>query len=94
MQSALLLIALGFGFKIFAEASSNNKKRVRQLGQLVGNVIMIISFLGTLCAVSYAIQYGKMYCPMGKSWMGGEKMCPFTGKPLPDMASVSNPQNK
>lgn len=82
MQSALLLIALGFGYKIFAEASANNKKRVKQLGQLVGSVIMIISFLGTLCAVSYAIQYRKMNCPIGKGWMGGGKMCPITGMPL------------
>ena len=82
MHSALLLIALGFGYKIFAEASSNGKKRVKQLGQLVGSVIMIVSFLGTLCAVSCAIQYGKMNYPMEKNWTGGGKMCPFTGTPL------------
>ena len=88
MQSALLLIALGFGYKIFAEASSNGKKRVKQLGQLVGSVIMIVSFLGTLCAVSNAVQYGKAYCPTGKNWLGSGKMCPFTGAPLntPDQA--------
>ena len=79
MQSALLLIALGFGFKIFAEASTNAKKHVKRLGQIVGIVIMVVSFLGTVCAVSYAIQYGKMNCSMGKSgWLGG-KMCPITG---------------
>ncbi len=78
MQSALLLIALGFGFKIFAEASSNNKKYVKRLGQFVGIVIMVTSFVVTLCAVSCAVQYGKGY-PMGKGWMGSGKMCPITG---------------
>ncbi len=82
MQSALLLIALGFGFKIFAEASSNNKKNVKRLGQLVGIIIMVTSFLGTLCMVSSAIQCGKMPSYMGKGWMGGGRMCPITGAPL------------
>ena len=78
MQTALLLIALGFGFKIFAEASTNAKKSVKQLGRLVGAFIMLVSFLGTICMVACAIQYGKMY-PMGRGWMGGGKMCPITG---------------
>ena len=83
MQTALLLIALGFGFKIFAEASANAKKSVKQLGRLVGIVIMVVSFVGTLCTVWYTISCGKMYGPMGgKYWMGGhgmKKWCPITG---------------
>lgn len=84
MQTALLLIALGFGFKIFAEASANAKKSVKQLGRLVGIVIMLVSFLGVTCNVFSVIRYGKsgFYCPFsGKSIWGG-KMCPITGKPL------------
>ena len=88
MHSGLLLIALGFGFKIFAEASSNNKKRLRQLGQLIGVFIMVTSFLGTLCTVSYAIQSGKL-CPMGKGWGYGGKMCPIMGKSMSDMTAQS-----
>ncbi len=95
MQTALLLIALGFGFKIFAEASSNAKKSVRQLGRAVGGIIMIVSLLGTLCTVYYTIQCAKggfAYShPMmgGKMWGMGGKMCPITGKPLADMTAQS-----
>ena len=39
MQLAFLLIALGFGFKVFAEATSNPKKRIKQIGQFVGGFI-------------------------------------------------------
>lgn len=86
MQIGLLLIALGFGFKIFAEASTHAKKSVKQLGRVIGVGIMIVSFLGTVCAVTCAIQYGKGFCPMGKNWGMGGKMCPITGKPLADMS--------
>ncbi|MBI4372130.1 MAG: hypothetical protein HY585_00185 [Candidatus Omnitrophica bacterium] len=86
MQTALLLIALGFGFKIFAEASANAKRSVRQLGRIVGGFIMIFSLLGALCTVYYSVQCAKggySYSPMmGKMWGMGGKMCPITGKPL------------
>ncbi len=90
MQTAFLLIALGFGFKIFAEASANAKKSVRQLGRLVGIVIMLVSFLGTLCGITCAVRYGKMYCPFGgkTSMWGGSKMCPITGKSLTQEVSI------
>ena len=75
MRTALLLIALGFGFKIFAEASTNAKKSVKQVGRFVGIVIMLVSFLATisidLLSISY---YGKTYCPRSM-----KKMCPFMG---------------
>ena len=91
MQTALLLIALGFGFKIFAEASANAKKSVKQLGRLVGIVIMLVSFVGTLCTVWCAISCGKMYGPMGgKYGMGGfgmKKMCPIMGPSASEMAT-------
>lgn len=78
MQLALLLIALGFGFKIYAEANTNPKKLVKQIGRFVGISMMLISFATSLTIVSYMVKYG---CPMGKDG-GWGKMCPFTGKPL------------
>lgn len=92
MDTALLLIALGFGFKIFAEASSNNKKQLKQLGRAVGVVIMIVSAAGAACTTyttatcAYSCQIGK--CDMhggkfghkfGKGFMG-KTDCPFAGK--------------
>ena len=92
MQAALLLIALGFGFKIFADATANNKKSVRQLGRVVGAVIMLVSFFGTICTIWCTIQCAKMggYCPMGGKalWGKSAKMCPITGQPL-----TANPGN-
>lgn len=81
MHSGLLLIAMGFGFKVFAEATANSKKTVRQVGSLVGIFMMLVSFLGTICSVLCVAKYGKSnYGFMGK-W--GGKMCPLTGEPLP-----------
>jgi hypothetical protein len=77
MQLALLLIALGFGYKIFVEAAGQGKKRIKQIGQLVGGFIMLIALASSLALVAYTAKYG---CPDGKGGWG--KMCPFTGKPL------------
>jgi len=93
MQTALLLIALGFGFKIFAEASANNKKSVKQLGRLIGIIIMVISLFGTICTVWCAAKcgltgYGSYFCPLGGKGgkagyrMAGKRMCPITGQPI------------
>ena len=78
MQLAFLLIALGFGYKVFVEATSNPKKRVKQIGQFVGGFIMIVALASSLAIVTYMAKYG---CAGGKDGMWG-KMCPFTGKPL------------
>ena len=79
MQLAFLLIALGFGYKIFVEATSQGKKRVKQIGQFVGGFIMLIALAASLGIISYMIKYG---CPMK-----GGKMCPFGDKaPMTEMA--------
>lgn len=75
MQSALLLIALGFGFKIFAEASEKQKKSIKQLGRLVGIIIMVISLCGVLCSIFTCMKSGACgtmsgYCPTQKSEKG------------------------
>ena len=103
MDTALLLVALGFGFKIFAEASANNKKQLKQLGRTVGVAIMIISAAGAACTTYmaakcvYSFQLGN--CDMhgarfghgfGKGFMG--KMdCPFSGKSA--AAKLSPPES-
>ena len=80
MQLALLLIALGFGYKIFVEATSQGKKRVKQIGQLIGGFIMLIAFASSLAIASYIIKSG---CPLGKDG----RMCPFGMKaPMSEMA--------
>ncbi len=72
MQSVLLLIALGFGFKIFAEASEKQKKPIKQLGRLVGIIIMIVSLCGVLCSI-FACMKGS---PCGPATAG---YCPTHG---------------
>lgn len=85
MKIALLLLALGFGFKIFAEASTMAKKSLKQLGRAVGLFIMLVSFAGTLCLLWMGIQYGKWdgsyYCPVGGFGKtdAAKKFCPLTG---------------
>ena len=49
MRTALFLIVLGFGYKIFVEASEKQKKSLKQLGQVVGVILMAAS----LCGAAY-----------------------------------------
>ena len=78
MKIGLLLLALGFGYKIFNEASGNAKKSIRQLGRIIGIYIMIVSFIGSLCALQWVIAANKANCPLTGGWKG-MKMCPFGG---------------
>lgn len=102
MQSALLLIALGFGFKVFADAQNSNKQGVKNLGSIVGIIIMAVSLIGTICTV-YCTASGKN-CPlMGRGMRqphneemmmpmmrGGKKMmCPLGEKPEAPNSSMS-----
>jgi hypothetical protein len=90
MQAGLLLIALGFGYKIYAEASVNARKNMKRLGRAIGVAIMVVSALGTVCTVWYAITCGPYaYGHYGKggkfygAWKGGFKpFCPITGRKL------------
>ena len=68
MKLGLLLIALGLGYKVYADAS-REKGNLKTLGQWVGAVIMATSLL-----VSALMIYGY-----SSACMGGEKKgCPHT----------------
>ncbi len=69
MRTALFLIALGFGYKIFAEASQQKTKNLQKLGQWVGTAMMLISILGALFLINAGT---KGMCSMKNS-------CPFMG---------------
>ena len=76
IATVLSLATLGFGFKIYMEASTPDKKKFRKLGRAVGVFIMIMSLLSVLCG-TFHIASDSGYCPMAKKsgWM-----CPFTSK--------------
>ena len=87
MHTALLLIALGFGYKIYAEASVDKKKSLKRLGRIVGVSIMVIALLGTGCKayhrISKPLACGASNCSMaddcGRRDHCGDKksMCPL-----------------
>ena len=68
MKLGLLLISLGFGYKVYADASKE-KGRLRSLGQWVGTIMMAVSLMTTALLV-YNWSMGKG-CPFGKG------PCPF-----------------
>ena len=72
MKLGLLLIALGLGYKVYADAS-REKGNLKTLGQWVGAVIMATSLL-----VSALMIYGY-----SSACMGGDKWCPFEKKGCP-----------
>ena len=103
MDTALLLIALGFGFKIFAEASANNKKQLKQLGRAVGVAIMIVSAAGASCT-TYMTAKCAYYCQLERCNMRGAKFghgfrmgfmdqmdCPFS--PKSGVAKIPPPES-
>ena len=81
MHTGILIIALGFGFKIYAEASAHAKKSIKQLGKAVGIVMMVVSLGGILCTVWTVATYAKLNCPIHgfqKNTAMGKIFCPFT----------------
>ncbi len=80
MKIALFLLTLGFGYKIYAEASSIGKKKMKALGRTIGIFMMIVSLIGTVCGIYFKASHGMGYCPYsGKSgWQ-----CPYAKKSLP-----------
>lgn len=65
MKLGLLLIAMGFGYKVYAEAS-REKGGLRSIGQWVGAIMMAVSLVasGTMIYAYTSGKYGE--CPFGK----------------------------
>ena len=78
MYVAFLLIALGFGYKIYVEASKQTKTNLKRLGRIIGIFIMAVAFMGTLCKTWSTIKYGGYGCPHSRSYLG-KKYCPLGG---------------
>ncbi len=67
MKLGLLLIALGLGYRVYADAS-REKGRLRSLGLWVGALIMLVSFLASALVVYKC----SSHCAAGKKFG-----CPF-----------------
>jgi len=61
MKLGLLLIALGFGYKVYAEAAKE-KGTLRSLGQWVGIIMMATSLVAGAFLI-YAYSTGLQGCP-------------------------------
>lgn len=75
MNTALLLIALGFGFKIFAEAGQLEGKSVKTLGRVVGGFVMLVALMGTVFTLWSKCYQGGYPCPSKM-----KALCPFVEK--------------
>lgn len=65
MKLGLLLIALGVGYKVYADAAKE-KGSLRSIGQWVGAIIMATSLV-TSAMLVYAYSTGKPVCPFAKT---------------------------
>ena len=98
MELALLLIALGFGYKVFAEGSTQTKKNLKQAGRLVGLVMMILGAAGA-AAKTYSMFRCDYLCSTagypihGMGMMGTRGMFKSFGSkvmcPLSDSSNLS-----
>jgi hypothetical protein len=75
VKLALLLIALGYGFKLYVEANSITKKKLKKLGRWIAGFIMVIAFLGSLCSLVAIAKYSKGCYTEEKGYF-----CPLSGK--------------
>ena len=61
------LMASAIGGYWVLERASTHKRRLRQIGQLVGGLILVVSFGGVACSVwclaTGKSGYGRGYCP-------------------------------
>ena len=75
------LMAAAIGGYWVLERASTHKRRLRQVGQLVGGLIIVVSLGGVACSL-WCLATGKA----GYGRMGKKGYCPFMSKtaPLPD----------
>lgn len=66
MKLGLLLIALGFGYKVYADAA-REKGTLRSMGQWIGMIIMATSLVSSAYLI-YSFSTGKdcNVCPFSK----------------------------
>lgn len=74
MGCATNLIALGVGYLVFLKASKEQGS-LRQVGRIIGAVIVALSILTGVCAIKCKSGSG---CPFS----GKAPMCPIMGKKL------------
>lgn len=75
MKLGLLLIALGLGYKVYAEGSKE-KGNLKALGQWVGAIMMATSLI-----VSALMIYGYSSSCLGKGCPFEKGGCPFSNRP-------------
>ena len=75
-STGMLLIAAIGGYWVL-ERSAKQKGYVHRVGQVLGTAIIVISLVGTACAVWCAAGGGRCYMGAGKG------MCPFSSKMTP-----------
>jgi len=76
---ALLLLSAAVGYWVL-ERANDQKKELKTVGQVVGYLIIVLSFIGVACKV-YALSTGRWvgYCPAKSGCPAGFK-CPFSGQ--------------
>lgn len=74
--TGFLLLAAAAGYWVLEHAVSH-KGRLKQVGQLVGSVIIAVSLIGVACKVWYVIACNTGFCPWGA---GSKTFCPYTPK--------------
>lgn len=78
--TGLLLLSAVAGYWVL-ERSAAHKGQLKNLGQVIGWVVIVTSLVGMACKV-FALTTGKAFCPIGGK---GSSFCPLTGKSVTDV---------
>jgi len=77
--TAFLLLSAAVGYWVL-ERASTQKKDLKTIGQIVGAIIIVVSFAGVACKVYTVSKWGKaIYCP-AKTVCPAGPACPFSSK--------------
>ena len=83
MHSAVALVALALGYKVFADAHKE-KEGLKLLGQIVGIVVMLGAVLCILCGAAKCLTNSQ--CSMMSN-----NGCPLAAKTAYSMSDMSGP---
>ena len=75
-----LLLAAVAGYWVLERAESH-KGRLRNIGRLLGGLIIIVSLIGSACKIWYLATEKGGYCPVGKGPRGWQR--PMSDETLP-----------
>ena len=83
----ILLLAAVAGYWVLERAAAH-KGRLKQVGQLVGGLVIVMSLVGAVCTTICTATGSMGMCSMKRGMKAGGYTCPLTGASMPGAKSA------